>query len=403
MSKIAKIETLSCDSGWRNYYFCRVETVDGVVGWSEYDEGFGSPGVTAVIEKLGQRLIGTSVLDHEVAYAEAYCLTRPAAGGVVAQGIGAIENALLDAKGKTLGVPCYVLLGGRMRDSVPVYWSHCATWRINHPQIYGNRIVDLEGVRKAGTEAREKGFHAVKTNLFRLDENNENPVGWRPGFASPFSPALNVTPRLIRNLRQHLEAMMKGAGPDVEVLIDLNFNFKTEGYVRALQGVADLPLFWVEIDSYSPDALAYIRSKSPHPISSGETLIGIREFLPYFRANAMDVAIVDTVWNGVWQSMKIANLAEAHEVNVAPHNFYGHLCTMMNGHFATAVPNLRIMELDIDRTPWDAELFSHVPEVVNGALIVPDRPGWGIDPVEEAIRARPPRANAGLFQPRPAV
>ena len=63
----------------------------------------------------------------------------------------------------------------------------------------------------------------------------------------------------------------------------------------------------------------------------------------------MDVAIIDTPWNGVWQSMKIAASAEAHEVNVAPHNFYGHLCTMMNAHFSAAVPNLRIMETDIDR------------------------------------------------------
>ena len=70
----------------------------------------------------------------------------------------------------------------------------------------------------------------------------------------------------------------------------------------------------------------------------------------------MDVAIIDTPWNGVWQSMKIAAAAEAHEVNVAPHNFYGHLCTMMNAHFAAAVPNLRIMETDIDRLSWDHEL-----------------------------------------------
>ena len=77
----------------------------------------------------------------------------------------------------------------------------------------------------------------------------------------------------------------------------------------------------------------------------------------------MDVAIIDTPWNGVWQSMKIAACAEAHEVNVAPHNFYGHLCTMMNAHFAAAVPNLRIMEIDIDRLPWDDELFTTAPKI----------------------------------------
>jgi L-alanine-DL-glutamate epimerase-like enolase superfamily enzyme len=111
----------------------------------------------------------------------------------------------------------------------------------------------------------------------------------------------------------------------------------------------------------------------------------------------VDVAIIDTPWNGVWQSMKIAALAEAHEVNVAPHNFYGHLCTMMNAHFAAAVPNLRIMETDIDRLAWDDELVSHAPLYDNGHLVLPDRPGWGTEPNEAAIRARPPKALGGLI------
>ncbi len=88
--------------------------------------------------------------------------------------------------------------------------------------------------------------------------------------------------------------------------------------------------------------------------------------------------------------MKIASAAEACEVNVAPHNFYGHLCTMMNAHFSAAVPNLRIMETDIDRLPWDHELFNHVPEIENGHLIMPERPGWGT----RAQRRRASRSSA---------
>jgi galactonate dehydratase len=156
-------------------------------------------------------------------------------------------------------------------------------------------------------------------------------------------------------------------------------------------------MFWIEIDSFNPEALGYIRRQSPHPISSCETLLGLREFLPYFREQAMDVAIIDTPWNGVWQSMKIAASAEHHEVNVAPHNFYGHLCTMMNAHFSAAVPNLRIMETDIDRLAWDHELFTHLPEIVDGYLVLPDRPGWGTEPNEEALRAHPPKAHGGLL------
>jgi L-alanine-DL-glutamate epimerase-like enolase superfamily enzyme len=202
---------------------------------------------------------------------------------------------------------------------------------------------------------------------------------------------------VLRNLRAHLEALRDGAGPDVELLLDLNFNAKTEGYLKILRAIADIEMFWVEIDSYDPEALAFIRRRSPHPVSSCETLLGLREFLPYFRAQAMDVAIVDAVWNGVWQSMKIAAAAEAHEVNVAPHNFYGHLASMMNAHFAAAVPNLRVMEIDIDRLPWDHELFTGVPVIEDGQLVVPDAPGWGIEPDEAAIRAHPPKASAGLL------
>jgi L-alanine-DL-glutamate epimerase-like enolase superfamily enzyme len=395
--KVVSIETLACDAGWRNYHFVKLTADNGIVGWSEYDEGFGAPGVSAVIERLAPRVVGQAVGEHERIYAELYSATRPGAGSVIALGIAAIENALLDAKGKALGVPVYELLGGKIRDRIRVYWSHCATWRINHPTHYQPAITDLDGVKALGREVRERGFTALKTNIFTYDAQRKNPRGWRPGFGVPFLPELNVERDVLRNLVMHLEALREGAGPQVDILLDLNFNAKTEGYLKILRAIAHLDLFWVEIDTFSPEALGLIRRASPHPISSCETLLGLRDFLPYLREQAMDVAIVDTPWNGVWQSMKIAAAAEAHEVNVAPHNFYGHLCTMMNAHFAAAVPNLRIMETDIDRIAWDHELFTHVPEIVDGHLVLPARPGWGTEPVEAALRAHPPKGQAGLL------
>jgi L-alanine-DL-glutamate epimerase-like enolase superfamily enzyme len=393
--KVTRVETLACDAGWRNYHFVKLTTDAGIVGWSEFAEGFGSPGLATIIDKLATRVVGKTVGEHERIYADLYGATRPAAGGVIAQALGAIENALLDAKAKALGVPCYELLGGKIRDRIRLYWSHCATWRINHPNFYKPAITDLDGVKAIGREVREKGFGAAKTNIFLYEDGK--PQGWRPGFSAPFSPELNVDRKVLRNLRMHLEALRDGTGPDVDILLDLNFNARTEGYLEILRAIADLDMFWVEIDTYNPQALGYIRRQSPHPISSCETLLTLREFLPYFREQAMDVAIVDTPWNGVWQSMKVAAAAEAHEVNVAPHNFYGHLCTMMSTHFAAAVPNLRIMEIDIDRLAWDHELVTHVPEIENGYLVLPDRPGWGTEPNEEAIRAHPPKIQAGLL------
>jgi galactonate dehydratase len=396
--QVEGLEIVRCDAGWRNYYFLKLTTDEGIVGWSEFDEGFGSPGVSAVVERLAGRVIGQPVFDHERIYTELYCLTRPAAGGVVGEGLGAIENALLDAKAKALEVPCYALLGGKLRDRIRVYWSHCATWRINHPSFFTPAITSLDGVKAIGAEVREKGFTALKTNIFLYEDGA--PHAWRPGFGVPFLPDLNVEKNVTRNLHAHLEAIRDGAGPDVDLLLDLNFNAKTEGYLKILKAIADFDMFWVEIDSYSPEALGYLRRHSPHPISSCETLLGLREFLPYFREQAMDVAIIDAVWNGVWQAMKIAAMADACEVNIAPHNFYGHLATMMNAHFAAATPNLRIMEIDIDRLAWDDEVFTKVPQFENGYLVLSDTPGWGTEPNEEAIRAHPPKAPGGLMQYR---
>ena len=397
-ARITELKTLSCSASWRNYYFVKVTTADGVVGWSEFDEGFGSPGVGAVIETLAPRVVGQSAMNHERIREELFAVTRPGAGGVVGQALGAIENALLDAKAKTLELPCYELLGGKMRDRLRVYWSHCVTWRAARRPHYQPEITDADGVRALAREVRERGFTGLKTNIFRYE--NGQIRGWAPGFGNPNNPDLNMERKVVNGLREHLQIIREAAGPDMDILLDLNFNARTEGCLKVLRAIEDLDIFWVEIDTRDPKALAYLRSQSRHPIASCETLIGVQQFLPYLREQAIDVAIVDTPWNGVWQSMKIAAAAEAHEVNVACHNFYGHLCTMMNAHFCAAIPNLRIMEVDIDRIAWDHELFTHVPEYENGHLVMPDRPGWGTDPIEEAILAHPPIQVHGLMSRR---
>ena len=397
-AQVTELKTLSCSAAWRNYYFVKVTTADGVVGWSEFDEGFGSPGVGAVIETLARRVVGQSAMDHERIREELMAVTRPGAGGVVGQALGAIENALLDAKAKTLGVPCYELLGGKMRDRLRVYWSHCVTWRASRRPHYQPEITDVEGVRALAREVRERGFTGLKTNIYRYE--NGQIKGWAPGFGNPNLPALNMERNIAQGVREHIQIMREAAGPDMDILLDLNFNAKTEGYLKVLRAIEDLDMFWVEIDTRDPKALAYIRSQSRHPIASCETLIGVQQFMPFFREQAIDVAIVDTPWNGVWQSMKIAAAAEAHEINVACHNFYGHLCTMMNAHFCAAVPNLRIMEVDIDRIAWDHEIFTHVPQYEAGHLVMPDRPGWGTEPNEAAMAAYPPIAVHGLMHRR---
>jgi len=392
--RIQHIDTFACDAGWRNYHYLRIVTESGVVGWAEYDEAFGTPGLTAVIEKLAPLLIGQSAAQHEVIYGQLAAMLKPAPHGLSAEAMGAFENALLDIKAKRLGIPCHELLGGKHRDHIPVYWSHCATWRIAHPNHYTPPIRNLQGIIQAGKDAHALGVHALKTNLFH--DIDQIPCQYLAGFGKPYAPSLNYDKRLFHSVREHLAALREGAGPDMDILIDLNFNARTEGFVSMIQALRDIPLFWVELDIYNPPAMAWIRQHSHAPIAACETLFGTRQLLPYLQAQAIDVAIIDAVWNGVWQAMKMAALADTFDVNIAPHNFYSHHATMMNVHFAAAVPNLRIMETDIDRLPWDDEIVSHVPRIINGTIAVPDTPGWGCDPVETALRAHPPKPHLGL-------
>ena len=107
----------------------------------------------------------------------------------------------------------------------------------------------------------------------------------------------------------------------------------------------------------------------------------------------MDVAIIDVPWNGIWQGHKIAAMAEAYEINIAPHNFYGHLSNLMSAHLCVTVPNFRIMEIDIDDVPWKDEILTQIPEIKDGQLKLPSGPGWGTDLNEEVIRAHPPKTG----------
>ena len=390
--KLTSYEVLHCDAGWRVFSFLKLTADNGLTGVSEYNECYGSPGLTGVIERLAKRIVGRNPFSHEHVSQELYAVTRQAPGGIAQQAVAAIENALLDLKGKALGVPVYELLGGAVRDRLPLYWSHCGTYRMSAEisEIMGKpQLQNLDDVVSMGREVREQGFKALKTNIFLFDPE---PRLHMPGFTrTPGWPELNAAPTMIKALRAQLEALREGAGPDVGIHLDLNFNFKTEGYLQVVRALDDLGLTWFEIDLYDPASLRRIRDAVTTPIASCESLFGLRGFKPYFEAYAMDVAIIDGPWNGIWQSMKIAAMAEAYEVNVAPHNFYGHLSTIMSAHFCAAVPNFRTMEIDIDDVPWKDDIVTYVPEVEDGCLLLPPGPGWGTELNEEVIRSHPPK------------
>ncbi len=389
--KITAIEDLHCDAGWRVFSFLKISTDEGIVGYSEYNESYGSRGLSAVILALAEDIKGRDPRPIERITADLYAVTRQAPGGMIQQAIAAIENALLDIKGKALGLPVYALFGGPVRDRLRLYWSHCGTYRIHHSESLGKpQLRTRDDLVALGREVRESGMTGLKCNIYVPEEG-----GFRlhmPGFGGgPETPQLNAEREVIDALRDQIQAIREGCGDAVDILVDLNFNFKTEGYLKVVRALEDLGLFWVEIDSFDPAALRDIRTRTSVPLASCESLYGRREFKPYFEAYAVDVAIVDIPWNGLAEGVKIAAMAEAYEVNVAPHNFYGHLSTLMSAHFCAAVPTFRIMEIDIDDVPWKDDLVTVPPVIEDGHLVLPTGPGWGADLDEEAVRAHPPR------------
>lgn len=390
--KVTGFETLHADGGGRAFDFLKITTDEGLVGWSEYNEAFGGLGVTSVIEQLAPVILGKDPRAVEAHVTLLQALRRMAPGGVNQQAIGAIENALVDLKAKALGIPVYELLGGPIRDRVRLYWSHCATYRLQKSEILGTPPVrTLDDIVQCGKEVVERGFTALKTNVLLLGDNPRDHV---PGLAHGDSyPELNPERFVLTAIQEQLAAFRQGTGPNVDIMVDLNFNYKTEGYIKVARAMEPYDLFWAEMDIRDPAALRYIRERINISVASGELLFGKRQYKPFFEAGAVDTMLIDVPWNGILEAVKIAWVADLYEVNVAPHNFYSPLSTAMSGHLMAAVPNIRIMEIDLDVVPWYDDLVTVPPVIEDGHLRIPTGPGWGTEVNEEAVRAHPFRGK----------
>ncbi len=387
--KIATIEALHCDAGWRVWTFIKIVSDDGRIGWSECTDSHGSPrAIEGVIKDLQHLVIGKDPRHVEKIFWDLYSATRQSTGSVIQKAIAGIENALLDIKAKALGIPVYELLGGPVRDTIRVYWSHCGTSRVRAAQFVNQEpIQSLEGIAAMAQEVKRRGFNAIKTNIALF---GDKPHIYMPAFGkSEGGPELNADTALLHDIEMYVAAWREALGNDVDLILDLNFNFKTEGFIKIGRMLEKYNLLWLEMDTYDPRALRHIKDSIRIPICSGENLYGAREFRPYIEHHAMDVVSVDVSWNGAWQSKKIADLAELYEMNVAPHNHHSHFGTFMTAHFAAAIPNLRILEVDIDDVAWKDEIVTALPHIENSMLSLPTGPGWGIEVNEEAVKAHP--------------
>jgi galactonate dehydratase len=382
--KIAKLDTFIVDGGWDAWGFLKLTTDSGLIGWSEFAATRGRKGLGTLVASLGESLIGQEPRALGAIEAKLQAATRSVAGGLAAHAIGALINACLDLKAKALGIPVCELLGGALRDRVPVYWSRCGVTRALHAHLFGGALIErrpvrtLEELKAAGREARERGFTALKTNLLVFDETG----GRRP--RDERGPELNVDEKLIQALVAQLASLREGAGPAMRLIVDLNFDYKTEGFRRIAKKLEPFQLMWLEMDSYDPKALAFIRQSTSTPIGSLEAILGRRALKPFLEHQSVDVAIIDVQYNGMLEALRMASLADIYEVNVAAHGFAGPLATVISGHFSSVIPNFRILECDIDEVPWRPLLLTNPYRVADGALTLPSGPGWGTE-IDEAV------------------
>ncbi|HEY2230142.1 MAG TPA: mandelate racemase/muconate lactonizing enzyme family protein, partial [Xanthobacteraceae bacterium] len=391
--KIAKIEDFHVDGGWDSYAFLKITTDQGLVGWSEFKESR-RRGLGALIHGLGATLIGEDPRAINRIDAALYSHIRTTVGGLQSNAVGAILNACLDIKGKALGVPVHELLGGAVRERIPLYWSRCGVMRARHASFFGGDVIDappvrcLDDLKLAGREVRERGFSALKTNVLVFDEKGGRQ--YTPGSArGDGHPELNLPEDVLAALIAQLTALREGAGPQVRLIVDVNFNYKPEGSRRLAKKLEPFELMWLEMDLYEPKALSLIRQSTTTPIGSLETILGRRALKPYLDQHGVDVAIIDPQYNGVPEALRMAALADAYEVNVASHNFSGPLSAVISAHFAAMVPNFRIMELDVDEVPWKPKLLTQPYRIEDGAFVPPAGPGWGTEIDEAVLRAHP--------------
>ena len=211
--KIERVETFQADAGWRMFSFLKVTTDDGIIGWSEFNESFGSVGLSDVIRGLSPLLIGRDPRRYEQITQHLHVLTRQSRGGINQQAIAAIENALLDVTGKAYGVPVYALFGGPIRDRIPVYWSHFGTYRVRSAALMGVPALNsYDDLARHAEEVKRAGFRALKTNIIPIEKGTT--TSYTPGFGrTPGWPELNWDNRLLRGLTDQLSAIRAAVGP----------------------------------------------------------------------------------------------------------------------------------------------------------------------------------------------
>ena len=386
--KITNVEAVVVGASWRPWVFVRVDTDAGITGWGECSDGKNPWGVAGAVQDAEPLLVGQDPRPYEMRHWDLLRGSRQSPGGIAAKAIAGIELALVDIKARALGISVTELFGGPTREDVRLYWSHCSTTRALYADVLGVApLRSMTDIADLGREVVERGYSALKTNIVFP---GEPATTYFPGFTGgPGTLDGTLSKQMLRHIVELVGTFREAVGDDVDIALDLNFNFRPAAVTAIARELEPLELMWLEVDMYEPDALRAVRESTATPICTGENLFYQRDYLPYFERRAADVFMVDVPWNGFSQSKKIGDLAAVYEFNVAPHNYYSHLSSFISASLCAVLPNVHIQEIDVDDVPWKDELVTELPPVRDGRMAVPTGPGWGTELVWEATAAHP--------------
>jgi galactonate dehydratase len=361
--KITNVETFIAGLDRRNYLFVRVQTDEGIHGIGEAYSCGPDDATAAVVADFETWLIGKDPRDVEALWHLMYAGSRFPGGSILNSALSGIEHALWDILGKSLGVPVWRLLGGQFRDKIRVYQSP----RGATPE---------ELAEDAARLIERYGYTALKIS--------PQP----PGYAQmPFGA-------VVRESAKRLEAVRNAVGPDVEIGVDAHARIFEP--VRAVEMADALkpyrPFFFEEaLRPENIDAMADVRARSSIPIATGEMLYTKFQFRELLEKRGTDIIQPDVcIAGGLLELKKIAAMAEAHYVTVAPHNPMGPVATAVNVHFAVSTPNFLILEYSPDDVGKRRDLLLEPLKVTNGHIEVPRAPGFGIELNLDAIQGFPP-------------
>lgn len=367
--RVTAVRQWIAEFGYYNAIYVRVETDDGVVGESEVAMRRRTRTISALVEEMGDYLVGqdpTRIEQHvERLYRDSFL-----GGTLLTVGISAIDNALWDLNARALGVPVHRLLGGKFRDRVQVYTHARAT---ETPETFAKEVQDR----------LDSGFRAIKTTL--------------PGFYSkvssvhhqqpPSIPTRQTETELLPNwiwplIAEYFEAAREVAGPDVHLMLDCHGRLNVANALKLCDALEPFNLTFIEepVPPERTDWLAEVSRNSRTPIASGERWANHYGAAPFLEQHTVAVAQPDVGFcGGITAAKKIATLAETHGISMAFHNPFGPLASAATWQLAATLPNFLISESML--TPqqvgfWD-RYTENPPRVENGEWVVTDDPGLG--------------------------